>query len=838
MPDRVQDLTNHRKVAVACKNYTDKEVKKAKDELITFFSRNTVDTDDHTNELAYQITTPSGAKLLQLQAIGGNTVKLSPSVASDSTKAMIKTMPSTVYTFDGSKFYGDSEVSENILPTNKLGNGVVFSNDIMSITNSSGGMYILKEITLPAGTYVFSFINYTQLTSSHTFTLYIDGTATSFFENFQSFTLNQVYTKSFTLSQTSTITIQQWQTGSETYSFRLWLNKDTAKDYSTYYNGIHNLELSGLKVESANLLNVNGSNTNGIYDSSGNVISNPNWTAYNDYIELSSKEIILSYTFTTRGQFNIAQYNSNKTFISILTYDVNSYTPFIPNLDNNCKYIRISYRSELMTNIMVNYGTTAKTYTSDYVAPTTLPIDLTSIEDSNGNKLFADGKLMGYNGLKDVLGVYNQESKWSEVDLGLQTIEATGIDTHTFKITLSSAKAPSDNDTLAKLLMANYEVVTYNSISTSGDMTMALRSDNVFVIRNNAYSTAESFKTAMSGVMLQFERNTYLTSNTDLSATLRNIQGYPNGSIIAENTNNMDVESVITYNSIIQETLCPSVTVDGYNRISPDNTFTYTGYGDLGYFECVGGETYTIRTFGVYTGNHTLFYYDGNSWNILTSHNLSNGYTLTAPSNSTRIGFNGCFANNGMAVNGSTIPTSYRPYKDSITRNLPTQSSDGYGVNANVHNLRVFSDYEGNETKERHIIAGKVDLGSLDWNIEVGQQRFVVGVSGLKNYPTRNDTLLCSKYNASISGTDKYIFTTNGNIYIYDSDYTDAITFKTAMSGVYLYYELATEDISQIDDFDFFFDVEEGDVITFNNPYAQQVYATYSFIIKEAKQSD
>ena len=33
-------------------------------------------------------------------------------------------------------------------------------------------------------------------------------------------------------------------------------------------------------------------------------------------------------------------------------------------------------------------------------------------------------------------------------------------------------------------------------------------------------------------------------------------------------------------------------------------------------------------------------------------------------------------------------------------------------------------------------------------------------------------------------------------------------------------------------------DVKEGDVITFNNPYAQQVYATYSFLIKEAKSNE
>ena len=77
-------------VAQGSKDYTNKEVKKAKDELITLFSKNTVETEDHTNELTYQITAPSGAKLLQLQAIGGNAVKYNPTFASDDTTALVK----------------------------------------------------------------------------------------------------------------------------------------------------------------------------------------------------------------------------------------------------------------------------------------------------------------------------------------------------------------------------------------------------------------------------------------------------------------------------------------------------------------------------------------------------------------------------------------------------------------------------------------------------------------------------------------------------------------------------------------------------------------------------
>jgi hypothetical protein len=90
-----------------------------------------------------------------------------------------------------------------------------------------------------------------------------------------------------------------------------------------------------------------------------------------------------------------------------------------------------------------------------------------------------------------------------------------------------------------------------------------------------------------------------------------------------------------------------------------------------------------------------------------------------------------------------------------------------------------------------------VDLGSLDW--EVASNNRMIATS-LENVIVRkeaaNDTLLCAKYTNAypsevyLNSYDKIICSTNvGHIFVYDSAYTDAATFKADMAGVILYYE-------------------------------------------------
>lgn len=98
---------------------------------------------------------------------------------------------------------------------------------------------------------------------------------------------------------------------------------------------------------------------------------------------------------------------------------------------------------------------------------------------------------------------------------------------------------------------------------------------------------------------------------------------------------------------------------------------------------------------------------------------------------------------------------------------------------------------------------GAVDMGTLNWSYEpvVSHERFLASVDGIKiALGSAKGNLVCPKY-ATVSVDDVYLHTADKTIaahnaieqvWVYDTSYTDAATFKAAMSGVMLYYELAT----------------------------------------------
>lgn len=96
---------------------------------------------------------------------------------------------------------------------------------------------------------------------------------------------------------------------------------------------------------------------------------------------------------------------------------------------------------------------------------------------------------------------------------------------------------------------------------------------------------------------------------------------------------------------------------------------------------------------------------------------------------------------------------------------------------------------------------GVVDLGSLDWTISGSFNIFNSPLPNCKGSQTflTVANILNAKYKityydyVAYHSSDKSIAVNpSGTAGIYDSSYTDTATFKTAMSGVYLYYELAT----------------------------------------------
>ena len=103
---------------------------------------------------------------------------------------------------------------------------------------------------------------------------------------------------------------------------------------------------------------------------------------------------------------------------------------------------------------------------------------------------------------------------------------------------------------------------------------------------------------------------------------------------------------------------------------------------------------------------------------------------------------------------------------------------------------------------------GVVDMGTLNWEYNAVYGVFLATVSDIRPNTGSSDTnyISCAKYATSTissasSSPDKSIYprttgSTSG-VGVKDSAYTDATTFKTAMSGVYLFYELATPTTEQ-----------------------------------------
>ena len=94
---------------------------------------------------------------------------------------------------------------------------------------------------------------------------------------------------------------------------------------------------------------------------------------------------------------------------------------------------------------------------------------------------------------------------------------------------------------------------------------------------------------------------------------------------------------------------------------------------------------------------------------------------------------------------------------------------------------------------------GIVDLGTLTWVYQSGKYFQTVELDALIKKPATNvvPNLFSTLYHAvawndSTAGNGAMAVSDTGRISCINSTYTDAATFKTAMSGVYLVYELAT----------------------------------------------
>lgn len=258
-------------------------------------------------------------------------------------------------------------------------------------------------------------------------------------------------------------------------------------------------------------------------------------------------------------------------------------------------------------------------------------------------------------------------------------------------------------------------------------------------------------------------------------------------------------------------------------------TFIFKGYNSSATLQAVNVNIqYTDGT----AGSTTLFGLAGveNCWYCVSAEGKSiQSFYGTWDTQSTTLYYEEC----GIFEGVLTVE-DFEPY----TRNtLPipeaVQALDGYGdgVNESVYN---YIDLDAKQFVKR---VGKVDLGTQSWT-KYSDYDHCFYTSAMVSRKAGVEPLLMAEYENTFSFTaDKGVFgngTYGSMLYIVDNRYTTANEIKSALSGVMLYYELATPEITDISDLlpsDNILSVEAGGTVTMRNEYGYDVPNTVTFYL-------
>ena len=191
-------------------------------------------------------------------------------------------------------------------------------------------------------------------------------------------------------------------------------------------------------------------------------------------------------------------------------------------------------------------------------------------------------------------------------------------------------------------------------------------------------------------------------------------------------------------------------------------------------------------------------FYDGNK-RIISNSAINPTYSyayFTVPQNACYVRFTCDNGFTDVQLEYNSVPSAYEPYKTS-TLSLPITD---YFPDGEMSAGSVFDELTKTDYKKR---IGIIDLGSLAWEYISSGPGFRANITNA-NVNVKNS--VCSNYvfNPSANQTTASAIVSRLNdkeyawysnlqfVFIKDTSYTDAATFKSAMSGVYLQYELAT----------------------------------------------
>ena len=261
------------------------------------------------------------------------------------------------------------------------------------------------------------------------------------------------------------------------------------------------------------------------------------------------------------------------------------------------------------------------------------------------------------------------------------------------------------------------------------------------------------------------------------------------------------------------------------------NTEGEDGYSDIdirskGYIRVIGGERYYMpyNLASYYPdGDHYFLvqFYDADK-NVL-GHKTTYGnwgielWIITMPSDCHYIrfytNFEGVKYKNDIMISlvhsgwKQDTDAGYQPYWEDIrdTSIIGKYFPDGMKSAGSAHDeIRYNKATQKWEAVKR---IGEVDMGTLQWSYSDSTMHLSASVQDLaieSDYYERLNGVICSLYPAdtqigiNTNALDKSIKRYQKTIYIRDSSYTDAASFKAAMAGVILYYELANPIVTEI----------------------------------------
>ena len=743
---------NLKAVAQACKDYTDKEIKKVYYDI----GHNDITTDDHTDEATYRFTAPANAKLLMLQSIAGNSVKYSPSVASDSTTAYQKNVPTytnlvgnataSINTLGGMS-YKINQLVGNLKATFTTG-GVTFTN------NGDGSMTLNGTATEEIGSVsvgVDLTANITFPRRSHKVLVTCNNTLSGFYYGVSGYSINN--------------------------SGAFFFNESNPTDWT---NGIGCHIVAGTVFNNFKIIPQS-------FDLTADFGSGNEPTSVSDCATEYAKRGIDIYSYTPQQSAirdtkptSVVSKDSNNTTIDTLSINasIQALDGYGWGINDTC-YNYVNFNTKKFIKVVGKY-----TFT--------------------GNETFnAYGSGYRFDGL-------------------------VGLTANKYNSFISDINLPI--------------LATPTSIA-SGDSGMHLS--------NTGYLYLSVDVSQVIGKTIYYELATPI--ETDISEYLdgNEIEIEPNGTLSFESTYSAYVPSNISYNGVIKHALATAVKQEGANKLDYANRIENKTINDSGvmtdnsnYYvidnvDLLPNTTYSWDA----TASGSIYQYDSSN-NYLGKIHYTQGTSFTTLSNAKYFKFdsNKIYVN-PMLNEGSTV-LSYRPYKATITRLLPnSEAKYSWGITTGVRNVRTYCDDEGNAVNEGSLDVSKIILSEKNWLYEstyhfwqtrdISDMKLMANNSttytGLsENYESKtwNQVVLGATYSvasAYASNDKRIIINTNSNSVKPKGD---------------LLYQIDTTSTETLDDFDYFFDCEEGDTFTLVNSENLQCYATYSFLIKEAKSNE